>query len=200
MHRRGFTLIELLVVIAIIAAILFPVFAKAREKARQTSCLSNGKEIGLAMHMYAQDYDETFPKQEPCHRDMTTPDWGAGEGWISDKVDPNIRNSQIWVCPSRSDLPIGYAFARNPVSGCRGDFIAALASFDTPASTVIMTDCPDFPDGHPRMLGFVPVQWSDNTKPPCTPAICQWPDPRHNEGSNCLYCDGHVQWQRRAEY
>ena len=63
-RRRGFTLIELLVVIAIIAilaAILFPVFARAREKARQTSCLSNVKQTALAMMMYAQDYDEVYP-------------------------------------------------------------------------------------------------------------------------------------------
>src|SRR4028118_1046515 len=63
-HSTGFTLIELLVVIAIIAilaAILFPVFAQAREKARQTSCLSNTKQIGLAALMYASDYDGTFP-------------------------------------------------------------------------------------------------------------------------------------------
>ena len=64
--RRGFTLIELLVVIAIIAilaAILFPVFAQAREKARQTQCLSNMKQIGVGLMMYAQDYDETLPIQ-----------------------------------------------------------------------------------------------------------------------------------------
>ena len=64
--RRGFTLIELLVVIAIIAilaAILFPVFARAREKARQTSCLSNVKELALALLMYSQDYDETIPQR-----------------------------------------------------------------------------------------------------------------------------------------
>ncbi|MEN6304741.1 MAG: prepilin-type N-terminal cleavage/methylation domain-containing protein, partial [Armatimonadia bacterium] len=64
MKRRGFTLIELLVVIAIIAilaAILFPVFAKAREKARQSSCLSNMKQMGLACLQYAQDYDEVLP-------------------------------------------------------------------------------------------------------------------------------------------
>jgi prepilin-type N-terminal cleavage/methylation domain-containing protein len=64
LKQRGFTLIELLVVIAIIAilaAILFPVFAQAREKARQTSCLSNEKQLGTAISMYVQDYDETYP-------------------------------------------------------------------------------------------------------------------------------------------
>src|SRR5476651_819462 len=67
--RHGFTLIELLVVIAIIAilaAILFPVFARAREQARRTSCLSNMKQIGLALFMYAQDYDETLPERYGC--------------------------------------------------------------------------------------------------------------------------------------
>jgi prepilin-type N-terminal cleavage/methylation domain-containing protein len=66
-RRNAFTLIELLVVIAIIAilaAILFPVFAHAREKARQTSCLSNAKQLGTATMMYVQDYDETYPKAE----------------------------------------------------------------------------------------------------------------------------------------
>jgi len=69
-NRRGFTLIELLVVIAIIAilaAILFPVFARAREKARQTSCLSNEKQIGLSWIMYADDYDETVVDSDPLY-------------------------------------------------------------------------------------------------------------------------------------
>ncbi len=76
-HRRGFTLIELLVVIAIIAilaAILFPVFARARENARRTSCVSNVKQIGLAWMMYVQDYDETYPP------DNTTN--GANAQWM----------------------------------------------------------------------------------------------------------------------
>ena len=67
MRKQGFTLIELLVVIAIIAilaSILFPVFARAREKARQTSCLSNMKQLGLACSMYAQDYDELLPTED----------------------------------------------------------------------------------------------------------------------------------------
>jgi prepilin-type N-terminal cleavage/methylation domain-containing protein/prepilin-type processing-associated H-X9-DG protein len=96
-NRKGFTLIELLVVIAIIAilaAILFPVFAQAREKARQTSCLSNMKQLGLSLTMYAQDYDGTMP--------MTS--WEVGKlkakiHW-SYLVQPYVKNLQIFVCPS----------------------------------------------------------------------------------------------------
>ena len=91
-NRRGFTLIELLVVIAIIAilaAILFPVFAQAREKARQTSCLSNLKQIGLAFKMYVQDYDERWPQCDPIPGGNNSPgqngsvgqDFGFS-GWI----------------------------------------------------------------------------------------------------------------------
>ncbi|NLO06641.1 MAG: DUF1559 domain-containing protein [candidate division WS1 bacterium] len=88
MRTRGFTLIELLVVIAIIAilaAILFPVFARAREKARQASCLSNAKQIGLAMLMYVQDYDEMFPDRY----------YATG---VTDIVWPNgsVRSSSMW--------------------------------------------------------------------------------------------------------
>ena len=95
--RKAFTLIELLVVIAIIAilaAILFPVFAQAREKARQTSCLSNVKQLGLGVMMYGQDYDETFP----------IGGWNAATGTASSRwyvdVAPYIKNVQIRNCPS----------------------------------------------------------------------------------------------------
>ena len=96
MRRTGFTLIELLVVIAIIAimaAILFPVFAQARDKARAAACLSNLRQLGLAQSMYAQDYDETLPKG--YHR---LPD-GSDYPWYL-AVAPYTRNVSIFRCPS----------------------------------------------------------------------------------------------------
>ncbi len=110
-RRRGFTLIELLVVIAIIAilaAILFPVFARAREQARRTACLSNLKQIGLAIMMYVQDYDERMPIAGPMdhrphycrfHSDLSLPD----------VIMPYVKNFELFVCPSGPDswLPGG---------------------------------------------------------------------------------------------
>jgi prepilin-type N-terminal cleavage/methylation domain-containing protein/prepilin-type processing-associated H-X9-DG protein len=120
-HRgRGFTLIELLVVIAIIAilaAILFPVFAQARDKARQAACLSNVKQIGMGLMMYLQDYDENYPAN------YTYRIWGLGthpnanlsDGralfWWQDLIEPYVKNDAVWLCPSRSPH-IAYTFGR----------------------------------------------------------------------------------------
>jgi prepilin-type N-terminal cleavage/methylation domain-containing protein/prepilin-type processing-associated H-X9-DG protein len=102
MSKRGFTLIELLVVIAIIAilaAILFPVFAQAREQARSTSCLSNNKQIGLSVKMYAQDYDEEFPMGTyvPNRNWEVNPDVVGNQGWNDCWVDANGQGPGAWT-------------------------------------------------------------------------------------------------------
>ncbi|MBM3460341.1 MAG: DUF1559 domain-containing protein [Armatimonadetes bacterium] len=171
--RRGFTLIELLVVIAIIAilaAILFPVFAQAREKARAIQCVSNLKQIGLAIRMYQQDYDE-----------MVVPGYSYREArrtllWYPDLLDTYVKNPLVFTCPSRSNittnirglLPVGrgpnfrelqwsYGFnnsweccgltaADNPVGSFRGDSLGRYypypieASFERPADTISLVD------------------------------------------------------------
>jgi prepilin-type N-terminal cleavage/methylation domain-containing protein/prepilin-type processing-associated H-X9-DG protein len=115
-RQRGFTLIELLVVIAIIAilaAILFPVFAQAREKARAISCLSNTKQIGLALQMYIQDYDEHV-----CFNNdgnwYTLPDGYSYINTWETLIQPYIKNYAVYVCPSASvntGLYAGYDFS-----------------------------------------------------------------------------------------
>src|SRR4051812_7063349 len=97
-RRVGFTLIELLVVIAIIAilaAILFPVFAQAREKARAISCISNTKQIGLGLMMYSQDYDEQLV---PAWIGYPTVGFPGNARWM-DVVQPYIKNTDIFSCP-----------------------------------------------------------------------------------------------------
>ncbi|MEN6642224.1 MAG: prepilin-type N-terminal cleavage/methylation domain-containing protein [Armatimonadia bacterium] len=111
-RRRGFTLIELLVVIAIIAvlaAILFPVFARARERARSIRCVSNLKQLGSAIRMYMDDYDGYFPwAVDPADRNLPQiwngfPQW---QSWIAymplmhQVVDPYVKNREVWHCPS----------------------------------------------------------------------------------------------------
>jgi len=165
---RGFTLIELLVVIAIIAilaAILFPVFAKAREKARQASCLSNEKQLALGIIQYIQDYDETFPISgytAPAGDPMIgKPDapWGvwkyASIGW--DKaIQPYVKNTQIFRCPSafrqgndatnpgKDDTgwtgAVNYAINGRLAGGWSPGTSTKLAIASFPASTILLSE------------------------------------------------------------
>jgi prepilin-type N-terminal cleavage/methylation domain-containing protein len=115
--RRGFTLIELLVVIAIIAilaAILFPVFAQARENARKTTCLSNNKQIGLAAAMYIQDYDNMYPPQRTDG--LVSMAAGGKEGTYYDALLPYNKGGQVWICPSSLPNPPGYSSHRAKMS------------------------------------------------------------------------------------
>ena len=161
--RRGFTLIELLVVIAIIAilaAILFPVFARAREKARQASCTSNVKQIMLAVLMYAQDYDERLLLG--IHRCAVWPGPTAlaNGTWVDTAVyggpkafghilEPYIKNTQIFVCPSGDPNDAcwshtyyypQYALAPGSAPGYPAGGLS-MAVFQTPAEQPVVLDC-----------------------------------------------------------
>ena len=118
----AFTLIELLVVIAIIAilaAILFPVFSQAREKARQAACLSNLKQAGIAMSLYVQDYDGILPDRRDLktalpggYQPWGTASWPTSDprgAWAVSLLDPYTKNSAIWNCPSVAATPLGEA-------------------------------------------------------------------------------------------
>jgi prepilin-type N-terminal cleavage/methylation domain-containing protein len=143
--KRAFTLIELLVVIAIIAilaAILFPVFAQAREKARQASCISNNKQVGLALLQYVQDYDEQFP----IGRNISTASTALvpGRGWAG-TIYPYTKNAQVLRCPDDATLPGTFnGVSLYPVSLVYNINLprtgAAIASMNAPASTVLLAE------------------------------------------------------------
>jgi prepilin-type N-terminal cleavage/methylation domain-containing protein/prepilin-type processing-associated H-X9-DG protein len=140
-NKRGFTLIELLVVIAIIAilaAILFPVFAKVREKARQTSCLSNEKQLGLAFAQYYEDYDEKWPSGATGGATAATNQ--EGFGWAG-TIYPYVKSTGLYKCPDDNTSITAYGTATvYPVSYGFNSNIAgnADAQFTSPASTVTL--------------------------------------------------------------
>lgn len=143
MERKGFTLIELLVVIAIIAiiaAILFPVFASAREKARQASCLSNEKQIGLAFLQYQGDFDEMNP--------MGANWYGEGNGWAGE-IYPYVKSANVFVCPDDGGkaIPVvSYGYNNDNVAD--GSSVTPcpaigliLSKYISPAKTVLLFEC-----------------------------------------------------------
>ena len=184
-RRRGFTLIELLVVIAIIAilaAILFPVFAKAREKARQASCGSNNKQLGVATLMYVQDYDETMPGYQWMD---PSPFWvplGYAGGCYECaliSVYPYVKNMQLTVCPSQS---VGREGHGSISLSCRFRWIK-LATMKRPAEGPMIFDA---------NCHYVSPYAMSNGFNNCNGGRIA--NDRHNEGLNVCYADGHVKW------
>jgi prepilin-type N-terminal cleavage/methylation domain-containing protein/prepilin-type processing-associated H-X9-DG protein len=187
-RRSGFTLIELLVVIAIIAilaAILFPVFARAREKARQSSCLSNMKQIALGHLMYAQDYDERIVfNMGYFNSDNLNPPRSM---WWYMRLQPYIKNEQILLCPSMSDHThsVGGGSTQNyECDYAMNTFIdnQPLANVDAPAATVLNCE---------RANTYVRIYNPGGSTNNAYHAMT-W---RHNDGSNFSFADGHAKWR-----
>ena len=212
-QRRGFTLIELLVVIAIIAilaAILFPVFAKAREKARQSSCLSNVKQIALALMQYAQDYDEHLPMLY---------DTGTPRNGLIQSTQPYVKSFQVHDCPSSDMKSVTTDYLGNRSYGYSTQLMrvnvigAGLGEITRPAEIVLMGDVAQEQNAR---VGFYPPSSGHFICDPdgshCTvcgqkhnscafdvpTVIHNWQQAhfnfieRHNGMGNVGFCDGHV--------
>ncbi len=208
-HTAAFTLIELLVVIAVIAilaALLFPVFAKAREKARQAACASNLRQIGIAFTQYTQDNDEQMPG-------LTDGRTGANAvgGWmffsvfgdnaIAPVFDPSkgslypyVKNKGIFVCPDDAKgQKAGLSYAAN---SCLGDELTTmeprpgklLAAFEAPASLLLLAEeDADFKPDHTTGTtndSYLSLYYNDGISV------------RHTGGTNVLFLDDHVKWVR----
>ncbi len=215
-QKKAFTLIELLVVIAIIAilaAILFPVFGRARENARRTSCLSNMKQLGLGLMQYTQDYDESFPLSSVTNSAGVVSNFGL-RGYAG-RIYPYVKSTQIFLCPSqdyvRSDgvkSTISYGASSNPSTNDR-----FLASFVAPAKTIVLMEIhgnaatnvtnpaelesPRFggngtivdPSSSSQLAtGVLNASWPDVTP------FATVPNGRHLNGANWVFFDGHAKW------
>ncbi len=206
--KKGFTLIELLVVIAIIAilaAILFPVFARARENARRSSCSSNIKQIGLGFQQYIQDYDEKYP--------LIAGNSLPAQGWAI-QMQPYLKSSQIFQCPSESTAPTAAQITAGTANYSDYWYNSRLAGrsqaqVDQVSSTVINGDGENGSaayafNGEGVTLGIT----NDGTTPTTTTGATNAVPPsatlpggtnqtfglRHLDGLNYGFADGHVKW------
>ena len=201
--RAAFTLIELLVVIAIIAilaAILFPVFARARENARRSSCQSNLKQIALGVKQYIQDYDEKYPIRNYASSPpgttsctaATTGNTSCSNGWAI-TLQPYLKSSQIFQCPSETLPPANTTpgtttYGDGGTTGGYTDYfynyslgLGINESAMNYISNTIMNG-----DGVSNDAGYVKSSEALNTVDLA----------RHLEGNNYSFADGHVKWLR----
>ncbi len=195
MRRSGFTLIELLVVIAIIAilaAILFPVFARARENARKSTCQSNLKQIGLAAMAYVQDYDETYPSPDDDSA-LTAP------RNIVTLLNPYTKNNKIWRCPSATYISAVAngdccTYFYNGVFGhMEGGRVCRMAQVPAPADVALVWEFMETrSNAYNRPNGTGTTAWGNFVSAGRYGAL-------HFNGGNVAFGDGHVKWLREEK-
>ncbi len=204
-RRRAFTLIELLVVIAIIAilaAILFPVFAKAREKARQSSCASNLKQIGVAWQQYVQDYDERFGRHyAACGGPIAYPD-GSADGnnnvWMN-QIYAYTKSVQVYKCPSS---PETFFFNQSTQFNYWWNYYGggslnhrALATINYPSELVLDGDSSSYIADPFSGVGADPALKTSTGGDYIRDSVKAW----HNDGTNVVFADGHQKWLQYME-
>ncbi len=190
-RSSGFTLIELLVVIAIIAilaAILFPVFARARENARKSTCQSNLKQITMGWVMYVQDYDETGPSAYWLQAGtQLNPNWGATFHCHKTGNWPYVKNTGVYKCPSGPNVGIS-SYATNHRFW---NSVVKLPQFEHPSTTVL------YGDNELDTWCLYPTYPTTDWYAPYPRADCGgWAAKRHMDGANYGFVDGHVKWLR----